>query len=38
VFVETHETRIPELAQRTAKLRRDAAGNQFKGKLYLDWH
>jgi FkbM family methyltransferase len=38
VFVETHESRIPELADRTAKLREAAASNQFKGKLYLDWH
>ncbi len=35
-FVETHETRIPALAERTAMLRR-AAEEKFQGKLYLDW-
>ncbi len=35
-FVETHDTRIPALAERTAKLRK-AAEDRFEGKLYLDW-
>lgn len=36
VFAETHESRIPALVERTAKLRRTAE-ERFKGKLYLDW-
>lgn len=35
-FVETHETRIPALAERTAELRKTAQ-RDFPGKLYLDW-
>lgn len=37
VFAETHETRIPSLADRTARLRR-AAEQSFAGTLFLDWH
>lgn len=36
-FAETHEDRIPALADRTALLRAQAAHN-FSGRLYLDWH
>jgi len=36
VFAETHESRIPSLAARTAGLR-DIARSRFPAKLYLDW-
>lgn len=36
VFAETHDTRIPSLSARTAKLRKTAEA-RFQGKLYLDW-
>jgi hypothetical protein len=36
VFAETHDTRIPALAERTANLR-TIAGSRFSEKLYLDW-
>ena len=36
-FAETHDTRIPALAGRTANLR-EIAESRFPGKLYLDWH
>ena len=35
-FVETHETRIPELAARTAALKA-LARTRYKGRLNLDW-
>ena len=35
-FAETHDTRIPALAERTAKLRKTAE-ESFRGKLHLDW-
>lgn len=38
VFVETHEDRIPELAERTLKLKKSANSNKYKDKLFLDWH
>lgn len=37
VVAETHEDRIPALAERTAHLRR-IAERDFPGKLLLDWH
>lgn len=37
VFVETHEDRVPTLAERTNLIRRDAE-NRFPHKLHLDWH
>lgn len=37
VFAETHEKRIPSLAQRTERLR-EVANRRFPGKLFLDWH
>ncbi|MDZ4657488.1 MAG: FkbM family methyltransferase [Bythopirellula sp.] len=37
VFVETHEDRIPNLAERTKHIRFHAA-EKFPHKLHLDWH
>jgi FkbM family methyltransferase len=37
VFVETHETRIPALAKRTAALHDVAGSPRFADKLFLDW-
>lgn len=37
IFAETHEDRIPALAQRTAALRQLASG-EYSQKLHLDWH
>jgi len=36
IFTETHDTRIPALAERTAELRKSAE-ERYAGKLYLDW-
>jgi len=36
VFAETHDTRIPALAERTEELRKTAK-ERFPDKLYLDW-
>lgn len=36
IFVETHENRIPSLAERTQKLR-DALAQNRAGQAYLDW-
>ncbi|TWT86604.1 Methyltransferase domain protein [Pseudobythopirellula maris] len=36
-FVETHESRVPELADRTAALRRLAETDDWHGLLHLDW-
>ena len=36
VFVETHETRIPALAERTQNLK-TLASREYVGTLFLDW-
>jgi len=38
VFVETHEDRIPALAERTAKLRAISTKKAYRQKLFFDWH
>ena len=38
VFVETHEDRIPELADRTANLRKLSQSREYSNKLFLDWN
>ena len=37
VFVETHEDRVPNLAERTERIRQRAT-LEFPHKLHLDWH
>lgn len=37
IFVETHETSIPALEDRIARLRTVAESGEYREKLFFDW-
>lgn len=37
IFAETHEKKIPQLAERTERLRREARA-RWPDRINLDWH